>query len=99
MFQSLGSSVDNLAFLWIAGPVTGLLVQPLIGYYSDRTWGRFGRRRPFFLIGAVLAALALIGMPHAGVLLFAAVFLWLLDASLNVAMEPFRAFVGDMTPP
>jgi len=97
IFQSLGSAVDDLAFLWIAGPVTGLLVQPLIGYHSDRTWGRFGRRRPYFLAGAVLAALALVGLPNTGLLLIAAAFLWLLDASLNVAMEPFRAFAGDMT--
>ncbi|MES2303658.1 MAG: MFS transporter [Pseudomonadota bacterium] len=98
IFQSLGSDVDDLAFLWIAGPVTGLIVQPLIGYHSDRTWGRLGRRRPYFLAGAVLAAFALIGMPNAGVLLLAAAFLWMLDASLNVSMEPFRAFAGDMTP-
>jgi maltose/moltooligosaccharide transporter len=98
VFQSLGSNVDDLAFLWIAGPVTGLIVQPLIGHYSDRSWGRFGRRRPYFLAGAVLAALALIGMPHAGLLFLAAILLWLLDAALNVSMEPFRAFVGDMTP-
>ncbi len=98
IFQSLGSSVDNLAFLWMAGPVTGLIVQPLIGHYSDRTWGRFGRRCPYFLAGAVLAMLALVLMPNASVLLAAAILLWLLDASLNVSMEPFRAFVGDMVP-
>jgi maltose/moltooligosaccharide transporter len=96
IFQSLGSNVDDLAFLWMAGPVTGLLIQPLIGHYSDRTWGRFGRRRPYFFAGAVLAALALIGMPNATALVAAAMFLWLLDASLNVSMEPFRAYVGDM---
>lgn len=96
IFQSLGAEVDSLAFLWIAGPVTGLLIQPLVGHFSDRTWGRFGRRRPYFLAGALLASLALFGMPHATALLTAAVLLWLLDASLNVTMEPFRAFVGDM---
>ena len=99
IFQSLGSDVDGLALLWIAGPVTGLIVQPLIGHFSDRTWGWFGRRRPYFLVGAVLAALALIGMPHAPVLLAAAALLWMLDASINVSMEPFRAFVGDMVGP
>ncbi len=97
IFQSLGSSVDDLPFLWLAGPVTGLLVQPLIGHFSDHHWSRFGRRRPFFFAGAVLAALALFGFPHAGSLFAGAVFLWLLDASLNISMEPFRAFVGDMT--
>ncbi len=98
IFQSLGSSIDNLAFLWMAGPVTGLIVQPLIGHYSDKTWGRYGRRRPYFMAGAVLAMLALFLMPHASTLLVAALLLWLLDASLNVSMEPFRAFVGDMVP-
>ncbi|MBB4098741.1 MFS transporter [Sphingomonas kyeonggiensis] len=96
VFQSLGESIDNLPLLWIAAPLTGLLVQPVIGHYSDRTWGRFGRRRPYFLAGAVLATLALIGMPNAPVLLVAALLLWVLDASLNISMEPFRAFVGDM---
>jgi maltose/moltooligosaccharide transporter len=91
IFQALGSKVDDLAFLWIAGPVTGLVVQPLIGHWSDRTWGRFGRRRPYFVAGAVLAALALLGLPNTPLLLVAALFLWVLDASLNVAMEPFRA--------
>ncbi len=97
IFQTLGSSIDDLPALWIAAPLTGLLVQPIIGYMSDRTWlGRFGRRRPYFLAGAILAALALVLMPLAPVLLMAAGLLWLLDASLNISMEPFRAFVGDM---
>jgi maltose/moltooligosaccharide transporter len=95
IFQNLGTDMESLAFLWIAGPVTGLLVQPLIGYWSDRTWTRLGRRRPFFLAGALLASLALVAMPNAPALWFAAGMLWILDASLNTAMEPFRAFVGD----
>ncbi|RZM12620.1 MAG: MFS transporter [Sphingomonas sp.] len=96
IFQSLGESLDDLAVLWIAAPLTGLLVQPLIGHYSDRTWSRWGRRRPYFFAGALLAALALFGMPNAPGLLAAALLLWMLDASINVSMEPFRAFVGDM---
>jgi maltose/moltooligosaccharide transporter len=96
IFQSLGTGIDDLAFLWIAGPVTGLLVQPVIGYFSDRTWTPLGRRRPYFLAGALLASLALVGMPNSQSLWFAAGMLWILDASLNIAMEPFRAFVGDM---
>ena len=97
IFQSLGTSLDDLPALWIAAPLTGLLVQPLIGHFSDRTWfGRLGRRRPYFLAGAILAALSLVAMPLSEILLFAAVMLWVLDASLNVSMEPFRAFVGDM---
>jgi maltose/moltooligosaccharide transporter len=99
IFQSLGSEIDTLAFLWMAGPVTGLIVQPIIGHFSDHHWSRFGRRRPFFFAGAVLAALALFGFPHATSLFAGAIFLWLLDASLNISMEPFRAFVGDMTRP
>jgi maltose/moltooligosaccharide transporter len=99
IFQTLGSDIGSLALLSIAAPVSGLLVQPIIGHFSDRTWGRFGRRRPYFLAGATLAALALIGMPNATVLLAAALLLWLLDGSINVSMEPFRAFVGDMVPP
>ncbi|MGL6044055.1 MAG: MFS transporter [Sandaracinobacteroides sp.] len=96
IFQSLGTGIDDLAFLWIAGPVTGLLVQPVIGYFSDRTWTPLGRRRPYFLAGAILASLALVAMPNSPALWFAAAMLWILDASLNIAMEPFRAFVGDM---
>src|SRR5688572_16587542 len=97
IFQSLGSSLDDLPALWIAAPLTGLLVQPIVGHMSDRTWlGRLGRRRPYFLAGAVLAAMSLFLMPLADVLLFAAILLWTLDASLNISMEPFRAFVGDM---
>ncbi len=97
IFQSLGSSLDDLPALWIAAPLTGLLVQPIVGHLSDRTWlGRLGRRRPYFLAGAILAALSLFLMPLAPVLLMAAILLWALDASLNITMEPFRAFVGDM---
>jgi maltose/moltooligosaccharide transporter len=97
IFQSLGSSVDNLPVLWVAAPLTGLLVQPIIGHLSDRTWlGRLGRRRPYFVAGALLAALSLFLMPLSSQLLMAAVLLWTLDASLNISMEPFRAFVGDM---
>jgi len=97
IFQSLGSSVDDLPALWVAAPLTGLLVQPIIGHMSDRTWlGRLGRRRPYFLAGALLATLSLVLMPLSTQLLMAAVLLWTLDASLNISMEPFRAFVGDM---
>ncbi|MDR6788074.1 maltose/moltooligosaccharide transporter [Sphingomonas sp. BE138] len=97
IFQSLGTSLDDLPALWIAAPLTGLLVQPVIGHLSDRTWlGRFGRRRPYFLAGAVLAALSLFVMPLSPALIVAALMLWVLDASLNISMEPFRAFVGDM---
>ena len=100
VFQTLGSSIDDLPALWVAAPLTGLIVQPIIGHLSDRTWNRLGRRRPYFLVGAVLAALSLFLMPFApgfaAPLLFAAATLWVLDASLNISMEPFRAFVGDM---
>lgn len=97
IFQSLGSSLDTLPALWIAAPLTGLLVQPIVGHLSDRTWlGRMGRRRPYFLAGAVLAALSLVLMPLSSSLFMAAILLWMLDASLNISMEPFRAFVGDM---
>ena len=97
IFQSLGSSLDDLPALWIAAPLTGLLVQPIIGHMSDRTWlGRLGRRRPYFVAGAILAALSLFLMPLSTQLLMAAILLWTLDASLNISMEPFRAFVGDM---
>ncbi len=98
IFQTLGADIGNLSILWVAAPVTGLLVQPIIGHYSDNTWNRLGRRRPYFLAGALLASLALLIMPHSSVLWMAAGMLWILDASINISMEPFRAFVGDMLP-
>jgi maltose/moltooligosaccharide transporter len=98
IFQTLGASVSDIPVLWIAAPLTGLIVQPLIGYASDRTWGRLGRRRPYFLAGAVLTTIALLWMPNSGVLWVAAMLLWIMDASINVSMEPFRAFVGDQLP-
>ena len=99
IFQTLGAGLEQVPLLWIAAPFTGLLVQPLIGYCSDRTWTRLGRRRPYFLAGSVLAAVALVWMPRAPNLWVAAGLLWLLDGAINVAMEPFRAFVGDQLHP
>ena len=97
IFQSLGEDIERLPGLWVAAPLTGLLVQPIVGHLSDRTWlSRLGRRRPYFLAGAILAAIALFAMPESPAIWFAAAMLWLLDASLNISMEPFRAFVGDM---
>lgn len=98
IFQTLGAPIETLPLLWLAAPLTGLLVQPVIGYFSDRTWTGLGRRRPYFLAGAILTTAALLIMPNAKVLWLAAVMLWLLDASINISMEPFRAFVGDMLP-
>jgi maltose/moltooligosaccharide transporter len=98
IYQYLGAKEDQLAVLWLAAPLTGLLIQPIIGYASDRTWGSLGRRRPYFLVGAILASLALVAMPNSGTIWMAAGLLWVLDASVNVAMEPFRAFVGDLLP-
>jgi maltose/moltooligosaccharide transporter len=99
IFQSLGASLDQVPLLWIAAPLSGLLVQPIIGYMSDRTWTRLGRRRPYFLVGAVLASVALILMPRSPALWFAGMLLWLLDGSINISMEPFRALVGDQLGP
>jgi maltose/moltooligosaccharide transporter len=98
IFQTLGAEVDNLAILWIAAPLTGLLVQPIIGHFSDKTWGPLGRRRPYFLVGAILTSAAMIYMPNAPSLWLAAATLWVMDAAINVTMEPFRAFVGDNLP-
>ncbi len=99
IFQTLGASMDDIPMLWIAAPLTGLIVQPIIGYLSDRTWTGLGRRRPYFLVGAVLASLALFVFPNVPVLWVAAGMLWVLDASINISMEPFRAFVGDQLSP
>src|SRR5687767_7363317 len=98
IFETLGAGVDDIPILWVAAPVTGLLVQPVVGYFSDRTWNRLGRRRPYFLGGALLASLALVAMPNSPSLWIAAGMLWIMDASINVSMEPFRAFVGDNLP-
>lgn len=98
IFQTLGAHIDDIPILWVAAPVTGLIVQPIIGYLSDKTWNGFGRRRPFFLLGAVLSSLAILYMPNSPTLWIAAGMLWIMDASINISMEPFRAFVGDMLP-
>lgn len=99
IFQTLGANVEDIPILWVAAPLTGLIVQPIVGYFSDRTWhSKLGRRRPFFLVGAILASLALFLMPNSPVLWIAAGMLWIMDASINISMEPFRAFVGDNLP-
>ena len=96
IFQTLGADIDNIPILWIAAPVTGLLIQPIIGHMSDRTWNRLGRRRPYFLTGAIFASLALAVITNSPTWIFATAMLWIMDASINISMEPFRAFVGDM---
>ncbi len=98
IFETLGARVEDIPILWIAAPLTGLIVQPIIGHMSDNTWNRLGRRRPYFLVGAILASLALLVMPNSPTLWMAAGMLWIMDASINISMEPFRAFVGDMLP-
>lgn len=99
IFQSLGAEKDDIPLLWIAAPLTGLIVQPIIGYLSDNTWHpRLGRRKPYFLIGAILSSIALFFVPHSPVLWIAVGFLWILDASINISMEPFRALVADKLP-
>jgi maltose/moltooligosaccharide transporter len=99
IFQTLGAGKEEIPMLWIAAPLTGLLVQPIIGYMSDRTWSvKWGRRKPYFLVGAVLSSIALFFVPHSPALWMAAGFLWILDASINISMEPFRALVADKLP-
>ena len=99
IYENLGAKPEEIPGLWLAAPLTGLLVQPIIGYLSDRTWHpRWGRRRPYFLIGAILSSLCLIAMPNSSTLWMAAGLLWVLDSSINISMEPFRAFVADKLP-
>ena len=105
ILQTFGADIEQLSWFWLAAPITGMIIQPIIGHYSDHTWTKLGRRRPFFLVGAILAAIALILMPNAGVftnilpaMFIGAGFLMIMDASFNVAMEPFRALVADMLP-
>lgn len=98
IFETLGAEIESIPILWIAAPVTGLIVQPIVGYFSDKTWTRLGRRRPYFLIGAILSSIALCVMPNSPTLWVAAGTLWIMDASINISMEPFRAFVGDNLP-
>ena len=105
ILQTFGADIEQLSWFWLAAPITGMIIQPIIGHYSDHTWTKLGRRRPFFLVGALLAAIALILMPNAGsftsflpAMFIGAGFLMIMDASFNVAMEPFRALVADMLP-
>lgn len=98
IYEYLGARADQIPILWLAAPLTGMIVQPIIGHMSDRTWNRLGRRKPYFLFGAILSSIALILMPNSSFLWMAAGLLWILDASINISMEPFRAFVADLLP-
>src|ERR1700723_1690920 len=98
IYEYLGARADQIPILWLGGPLTGLIVQPIIGHARDRPWGRRGRRRPYFLGGAILSSMALILMPRSSALWMAAGLLWVLDACINISMEPFRAFVADLLP-
>ncbi|HEX5874167.1 MAG TPA: MFS transporter [Pyrinomonadaceae bacterium] len=98
IYKYLHAEESSLPYLWLAGPITGLVIQPIIGSMSDRTWNRLGRRRPYFLVGAILASIALFIMPNSSAVWMAAGLLWILDASINITMEPFRAFVADKLP-
>jgi len=98
IYTYLGANADQLAILWLAAPVTGVIIQPLIGQTSDRTWTRLGRRRPFILGGAILASIALVLMPNCGAVWMAAGLLWILDGTINASMQPFRALVADNLP-
>jgi maltose/moltooligosaccharide transporter len=99
IYEYLGAEAHQIPILWLAAPLTGLVVQPVVGYMSDHTWNRLGRRRPYFLVGALLASSALVAMPNVSALWMAAGLLWVMDASINISMEPFRAFVADLVPP
>lgn len=98
IFDTLGADVDKIGLYWLAAPLTGLIIQPIVGYFSDRTWTRLGRRRPYFLVGAILSSIALLVMPNSPTLWVAIGTLWIMDSSINISMEPFRAFVGDNLP-
>jgi len=98
IFETLGAKVENIPILWIAAPVSGLLIQPIVGHMSDKTWNRLGRRKPYFLAGAIVASLSLLVMPNSPTVWFAAGMLWMMDGAINVTMQPFRAFIGDMLP-
>jgi maltose/moltooligosaccharide transporter len=99
IYEYLGADAHQIPMLWLAAPLTGLVVQPIIGHMSDHTWNRLGRRRPYFLVGALLASVSLVAMPNVSALWMAAGLLWVMDASINISMEPFRAFVADLVPP
>ncbi|WP_267382983.1 MFS transporter [Cyanobacterium sp. uoEpiScrs1] len=98
IYEYLGADPEQLPMLWLAAPLSGLIAQPIIGYMSDRTWGPLGRRRPYFLLGAILSSIVLVLMPNSSSLLMAAGLLWILDTSVNISMEPFRAFITDLLP-